>query len=235
LTKLINEPRHSARLRVLYEDNHVLVALKPAGMPVQADRTGDESLVDIVRGRLKEKYNKPGNVYATAVHRLDRPATGVVIFAKTSKAAARLSESFREGRIRKTYLVLVEGVPREREGRLEGWIVKDKVRNVSRLAGEGDPQAKMATLSWRILKKSADMSLLEIDLETGRSHQIRVQLAEAGMHVAGDRKYGAKSGMGGMIALHAARISFPHPVKDETVSVSAQPPESWEKLLSPMR
>ena len=219
------------KLEIIFEDNHVLAVVKPAGLPAQRDRTGDPSLNDLVKEDLKRRFKKPGNVYATAVHRLDRPASGIVLIAKTEKAAARLSAAFREKSVRKTYLAVVEGKPPAAEATLQGWLIKDAARNTSRMALEGDRGAKSASLTYRVLGGDGDFCLLEVDLETGRGHQVRVQLSDAGMPVAGDRRYGAKSGFGPMIALHAARIAFPHPVREEEITLYAPPPQRWTELF----
>ncbi|HDH97411.1 MAG TPA: RNA pseudouridine synthase, partial [Proteobacteria bacterium] len=193
-------------IAILYEDNHLLVVSKPAGLPVQRDASGDESLIDLAKAYIKERYKKPGNVFATAVHRIDRPASGIVIIARTSKAASRLTREFREGRVERIYLAVVEGKPRSRSHRLEGWILKDRRRNTSRMVDEGTMGAKYACLSYRLLGSFGGYSLLEVHLKTGRSHQARVQLADAGTPVAGDLRYGSQRGFGHLIGLHAAYV-----------------------------
>lgn len=223
--------QHIPNLEILYEDNHVLAVVKPAGVLVQRDASGDISLIDIAKAYIKERYKKPGNVFVTAVHRIDRPASGIVLLAKTSKAASRLSKAFRDNRVKKAYLIVVEGNPASREEKLEGWILKKTERNISKMVSEGAAGAKRASLSYRVLGRFGDYSLLAVFSETGRSHQIRVQLSNAGFPVAGDKRYGAKSGFGNMIALHAASITFPHPTHDEEIALHASPPEVWSDLF----
>ena len=218
-------------LRILFEDNHVLAIDKPAGVPVQADQSLDPSINDLVKADLKARYGKPGNVFATAVHRLDRPASGIVLVAKTSKAASRLSAAFREDRVDKTYLAVVEAVRDVHWEKIEGWMVKDRSKNTSRMVAEDTAGAKFASLSFKSLGRFGEFTLLQVKLKTGRSHQVRVQLAYAGMPLAGDKRYGARSAFGKMIGLHAASVVFPHPTKDEQVSVIAEPPASWEEVF----
>lgn len=218
-------------LEILYEDNHVIAVIKPHGIPVQKDISHDTSLIDLVKDYIKRRDKKPGNVFVSAVHRIDRPASGIVLLAKTSKAASRLAEAFRENRVKKTYLVVVEGNPRTKEQKLEGWIVKDRVKNTSRIVPKQVEGAKYASLTYRVLGRFGKYSLLEIDLETGRSHQIRVQLSNAKVPVAGDLRYGAKSRFGNMIALHAASLTFPHPTKNEEIKIRAHLPKEWENLF----
>lgn len=218
-------------LEILYEDNHVMAIIKPHGMPVQKDASGDKSLIDFVKDHIKKRDNKPGNVFISAVHRIDRPAGGIVLLAKTSKAASRLAEAFRNNRIHKKYLAVVEGCPRTKEQRLEGWIVKDRAKNTSKIVPNQVKGAKFASLTYRVIGQFKKYSILEIDLETGRSHQIRVQLSGAGFPIAGDLRYGAKEGFGKMIALFAVSLTFPHPTKNEEIKVCAQIPADWEKVF----
>mgnify|MGYP001570675692 CR=1 FL=1 len=214
-------------LVVLYEDNHCLAVLKPAGMLTAGDRTGDVSLLDLARQYVKEKYHKPGNVYLGLVHRLDRPVSGVVLFARTSKAAARLSEQFRGGRVRKTYLAWVEGCPPQLKGLMEDLLVKDRRENISRSAAAESADARRAELSYQVRKKVAGRSLLEVRPRTGRSHQIRVQLASRGLPIVGDVKYGGRRVRQLGIALHALELTFDHPVRHELVCVRAPLPKHW--------
>jgi 23S rRNA pseudouridine1911/1915/1917 synthase len=212
-------------LDVFYEDNHCLAVLKPAGLLTAGDRTGDVSLVDRVRDYLRTKYNKPGKVFVGVVHRLDRPVAGVVLFARTSKAAARLSEQFRAGRVEKVYQALVEGRVAIREGVLVDRLVKNHETNVVRRSGASDPRGRESRLSFRRLKSEHATTLLEIRPTTGRSHQIRVQLAAAGHPIVGDRKYGSKHPFKEGIALRAVRLTFEHPTTKLPITVEA--PADW--------
>ena len=225
-------------LQVLFEDNHCLALLKPAGLLTMGDVTGDESAVDLAREYLREKYDKPGNVFVGVVHRLDRPVSGVLLFARTSKAASRLSEQFRKHSTRKVYHAVVEGRPPQREGELVDWLVKSAASNVSRVvrrtldADEHDHSggSKESRLAYRCLKASSGFSLLEIDLHTGRSHQIRVQLSSRDMPICGDTKYGSKTRLEGWLALHAASLTFEHPTRKETITVTAPHPTNWDRF-----
>jgi 23S rRNA pseudouridine1911/1915/1917 synthase len=209
-------------LSVAYEDNHCLAVFKPAGLLTAGDRTGDVALVDRVREYLRIKYKKPGNVFVGVVHRLDRPVAGIVLFARTSKAAARLSEQFRSGRVEKVYEALVEGRVALREGLLEDRLVKDHKTNVVRRSSGADPRARESSLSFRRLSRTETTTLLEIRPTTGRSHQIRVQLATAGHPIVGDRKYGSKRPFeAGSIALQAVSLTFEHPTTRLSVTVEA--------------
>jgi 23S rRNA pseudouridine1911/1915/1917 synthase len=208
-------------LRLLYEDNHCIAVFKPAGLLTVGDRTGDVSLVDLVRDDLRHRYQKPGNVFVGVVHRLDRPVAGVVLFARTSKAAARLAEQFRTRRVTKIYQALVEGRVAAREGTLVDQLVKDRRSNVVSRATEANRAAKEGSLTFRRLQGFADSTLLEIEPRSGRSHQIRVQLAAAGHPIVGDRKYGSKRAFPDGIALRAVRLVFEHPVRKVPVCVEA--------------
>jgi 23S rRNA pseudouridine1911/1915/1917 synthase len=214
-------------LRVVYEDNHCLAVIKPAGLLTAGDRTGDVSLVDQVRDYLRAKYKKPGNVFVGVVHRLDRPVGGVVLFARTSKAAARLSEQFRAGRVEKVYQALVEGRVARREGELVDRLVKDHKTNVVRRSAQDEPSARESRLYFRRLKSTADATLLEIRPQTGRSHQIRVQLAATGHPIVGDRKYGSKRLFEDGIALRAVQLTFEHPTTKQPITVEA--PTDWSR------
>jgi 23S rRNA pseudouridine1911/1915/1917 synthase len=195
--------------------------LKPAGLLTAGDRTGDVSLVDKVRDYLRTKYKKPGNVFVGVVHRLDRPVSGLVLFARTSKAASRLAEQFRSGRVEKVYQALVEGRVAEREGLLVDRLVKDHRANVVRGSAATDPRARESRLSFRRLKCTSSTTLLEIRPTTGRSHQIRVQLAAAGHPIVGDRKYGSKHSFDDGIALRAVRLTFEHPTTRLPITLEA--------------
>ncbi|MCB1154860.1 RluA family pseudouridine synthase [bacterium] len=216
---------------ILYEDNHMLAVNKPPGAPVQMDASEDPCLIDAVKYDLIHRHNKPGNAYAVPVHRLDRPSSGVLLFAKTSKATSRLMTSFAGRKVRKIYWVIVEGIPQTKKGRLTGWLLKNKATNRSELVPGDTPGAKNAALSYEVTAASKDRALLRIELETGRGHQIRVQLADIGHPVAGDLRYGHRQGFGSMIALHAGRLEVPHPTRDETIVIIAPPPARWRELF----
>ena len=211
---------------LIYEDNHLLVVNKPAGLLVQGDRSGEETLLDHARVYLKEKYNKPGNVFVGLVHRLDRPASGVVALARTSKSASRISEQFRQRTVEKTYHAWVEGACSE-QGRLEDYLVRENFRSRVGDRNEG----KLASLTYQRLKFTAQRSLVEINLETGRHHQIRVQFSHHRHPVWGDVKYGAASrSREKRIALHAAHITIDHPTLRERKTFHAVSPVFWESF-----
>ena len=216
---------------VLHVDNHLLVVDKPAGMLAQEDATGDADLVTLAKAYLKARFERPGNVFVGLVHRLDRPASGVVVLARTSKAAARLSAQFagRDQGLDKRYLAVVEG-RLEGGGALVDWLVKGERGTVHRVP-EGTTGAKRAALSYEVLAVEGHRTLVGVSLETGRAHQIRVQLAGLGTPVVGDLRYGAKTplGDGRGIALHAARLAFTHPTRPERVVFAARPP--WRGLM----
>lgn len=216
-------------LTVLYEDNHLLAVAKPAGVLVQGDASGDPTLFEAAKAYLKERYAKPGNVYLGLVHRLDRPVSGLVLFARTSKAAARLSAQFREGRAHKTYLAVVEGVPAPAAGDLACWLAAaGDAQGKTAAAAAPFPGAREARLSYRVREGGAGAALLEVEPATGRRHQIRVQLAAAGHPVLGDVKYGARGPrVGEGIALHAWRLTVAHPVGGAEVTLEAPPPPDW--------
>jgi 23S rRNA pseudouridine1911/1915/1917 synthase len=221
-------------LAVLYEDNHCLAVAKPAPFPTQAP-PGIPSLEGIAKAYLKEKHHKPGNVYLGVPHRLDRPVSGVVLFARNTKAARRLSEQFRERSVRKLYWALVEGDVAEEEGRWEDWLVKVPEEARSIVVAPSAPGAQLATLGYRRLWTDQQRALLEVCLETGRMHQIRVQAALRGHPIQGDELYGAKTSFGPpaavprdrIIALHALQLSFLHPIRFEPIRVTAPLPEYW--------
>ncbi|HOX25569.1 MAG TPA: RluA family pseudouridine synthase [Candidatus Krumholzibacteria bacterium] len=216
-------------LQILFEDNHLLAVVKPANLLVQGDSTGDPTLLEAARTYLKAEYAKPGNVYLGLVHRLDRPVSGVVLFARTSKAAARLSRQFREGTVRKIYLAVVEGGCEPPAGELVHYLASTgDARGVTRAALAAFPGSKLARLRYHVTDRAADRSRLEIELITGRRHQIRAQLALAGWPVWGDAKYGARprASTAG-IGLHAWRLGVVHPVSGEPVVLEASPPAEW--------
>lgn len=213
-------------MQVLYEDNHIVVVSKAPGEIVQGDRTGDTPLSDTVKQWLKERHAKPGNVFLGVVHRLDRPVAGLVVFAKTSKALTRLNEMFRQGRVKKTYWAITRQLPPEPEGRLVHYITSSQQGNKSYASATPRPGAKEAALIYRLLASSKSFHLLEINLETGRKHQIRVQLAAMGCPVKGDLKYGdRRSNPDGSISLLARHIEFTHPVSGQPIDVVAPLPD----------
>lgn len=218
---------------VLYEDNHLIVVVKPAGMLVQGDATGDVCLLDEIKKYLKEKYKKPGNVFLGLVHRLDRPVTGIVVLAKTSKAASRLSEQFRSHSLSKIYHALVHGQMKEKSGTLIAYLQKNHATNeTSVFATPGDGRQR-AELAYETVQASKNYSLIKIDLKTGRSHQIRAQLASAGCPIVGDTKYGAHDNWTkGTIALASTSITFKLATSDERKTISMDIPRPWMKFLN---
>ena len=223
-------------MEVLYEDNHIIAVNKTCNEIVQGDKTGDTPLSEIVKAYIKDKYNKPGEVFLGVTHRLDRPTSGVVLFARTSKALTRLNEMFKSHeQIRKTYWAIVQGCPKVPEARLENYLTRNETLNKSFIAKPGAKEAKLAVLTYKTLVKGEHYTLLEINLETGRHHQIRCQLAAIGCPVKGDLKYGAKrSNPDGGISLHARQIAFIHPVKKEPICITAPVPNDslWQQLAA---
>lgn len=223
-------------MTVLYEDNHIIAVNKTCNEIVQGDKTGDMPLSETVKAYIKEKYNKPGEVFLGVTHRLDRPTSGVVLFARTSKALTRLNEMFKSHeQIRKTYWAIVQGAPKQAEARLENWLTRNETLNKSFIGKPGAKEAKQAILSYKTLVRGENYTLLEINLETGRHHQIRCQLAAIGCPVKGDLKYGAKrSNPDGGICLHARKIEFIHPVKKETICITAPVPNDslWQQFAA---
>lgn len=208
-------------MEIVYEDNHIVVVNKAAGEIVQGDKTGDTPLSEMVKQYLKEKYNKPGNVFCGVVHRIDRPVSGLVIFARTSKALERLNKILREGEIHKTYRAVVEGHPAQKEALLENWLVSDGRINKTFVTDSRNRDAKLSRLEYRTVEEGDRYSLLEINLLTGRKHQIRAQLSAIGHPLKGDLKYGARrSNRDGGISLQAFRIRFTHPVSKEEIDLS---------------
>ena len=213
-------------MTVVYEDNHIIVVNKTASEIVQADKTGDTPLSETVKQYLKEKYQKPGNVFLGVTHRLDRPVSGLVIFAKTSKALTRLNEMFRTGGVKKTYWAVVKNAPKEPEGELVHFLVRNEKQNKSYAYDKEVPNSKKAVLDYRLIGRSENYYLLEVDLKTGRHHQIRCQLAKMGCPIKGDLKYGSpRSNPDGSICLHARRVRFVHPVSKELIVLEAPLPE----------
>ena len=220
-------------MTVLYEDNHIIVVNKSPGEIVQGDKTGDKPLSDIVREYLKEKYQKPGNVFCGVTHRLDRPTSGVVLFARTSKALSRLNEMFRNGEVDKTYWAIVKNKPPKEEDTLVHYLIKDEKNNKSTAYDSEKPHTKRAVLHYRLIAASQKYYLLEVSLETGRHHQIRCQLAKIGSPIKGDLKYGAERSNGdGSISLHARSIALIHPVSKLRIEVTAPVPEEllWQRF-----
>lgn len=220
-----------SNLQVIYEDNHIIIVNKRAGDIIQRDKTGDTPLSDVIKQYLKEKYSKPGNVYLGVVHRLDRPTTGIVLFAKTSKALPRLNKLFAEKKAHKTYWALVKNKPPNTKDTLINWLKKNPKNNKSTAFKTQVDGSKKAILHYKILKKLDNYFLLEIELETGRHHQIRCQLSSIGCPIKGDLKYGFdRSNKDGSIHLHAKQLEFNHPVKNEPVLVKAHLPNDvvWQ-------
>lgn len=215
-----------ANLQVLYEDNHLIAINKRPGDIVQGDKTGDIPLSDVVKAYIKKKYDKPGNVYLGVVHRLDRPTSGIVVFAKTSKALPRLNKLFAEKEAKKTYWAIVKNLPKKENDTLIHWLKRNSKQNKSYAYKKEIPDSKKAILDYRVIKKLDTYFLLEIDLKTGRHHQIRSQFTAIGCPIKGDLKYGFdRSNKNGSIHLHARSLSFIHPVKKELLEFVAQPPQ----------
>jgi 23S rRNA pseudouridine1911/1915/1917 synthase len=215
------------QLSVLYEDNHCLAVAKPAGV-VSTHFTGHEETLDrAVKQYLKDRYHKPGNVFLGIVHRLDKPVSGVLLFARTSKAAARLAEQFRAGTVEKVYWAVVEGTAEPVEGDLDDWLKKDHAAGRVEVVGPRTPGARQALLHYRRLAGQAGLTWLELRPRTGRTHQLRVQLAHRGHPVYGDARYGSAHPFGRGIALHARSLTFQHPVRHEPVTLTAEVPRPW--------
>ena len=219
-------------LNIVYEDNHLIVVLKPHNIPSQADESGDKDMLTLVKEYIKVKYEKPGNVYVGLVHRLDRPTGGLMVFAKTSKAASRLSEQLKDGRFSKTYLTVLENVPTDRRKKQVNYLKKDEKNNIVRIVPMGEEGAKKAELIYNVLDVQNNLSLTEIDLLTGRSHQIRVQMSSLKTPVYGDIKYGAKRGtnraengavLTNNLALWAYKLTFEHPTTKNAMTFKSYP------------
>jgi 23S rRNA pseudouridine1911/1915/1917 synthase len=218
-------------LDVLYEDNHLLVVNKPAGIPTQGARAERASLLSLAKAYIKKKYGKPGNVYLGTVSRLDAAVSGVVVFARTSKAAARLAEQFRSRKVRKVYWAIVAGNPAA-GATCHDWLAKDEARHRMRVVEGQSAGAVPARLDYRRLKHLDHGWLLEVTLETGRKHQIRVQLAARSLPILGDRKYGSRESFPGGIALHSRLLELVHPTRGEPMTLVAEPPAAWRSFGS---
>lgn len=220
-------------MEVLYEDNHIIIVYKEAGEIVQGDKTGDEPLSEIVKRWIKDKYQKPGNVFLGIVHRLDRPVSGLVIFAKTSKALTRLNNMFRNGEVHKTYWAIVTRPPFEKEATLTDWLVRNERQNKSYAYNHQVPTSKKSILHYKVINQSERYTLLEINLMTGRHHQIRCQLSNMDCPIKGDLKYGAqRSNSDGSISLLSHRIEFIHPVSKENICIESPLPNDnlWQAI-----
>lgn len=220
-------------MKVIYEDNHIIIVAKNSGEIVQGDKTGDIPLSETVKEWIKEKYNKPGNVFLGVVHRLDRPVSGLVVFAKTSKALSRLNEMFRTGDVHKTYWAIVKNRPRELEATLTHWIVRNEKQNKSYAHDREVKNSKKATLHYKVIGASVNYTLVEVQLMTGRHHQIRCQLAKIGCPIKGDLKYGAdRSNPDGSISLLSRYVEFVHPVSKEVIKATAPLPDDvlWKAM-----
>lgn len=221
------------KIKVIYEDNHIIVVEKPVNVPSQSDKTGDMDVLSMIKEYLKEKYHKSGNVYLGLIHRLDRPVGGVMVYAKTSKAAARLSEQVREKMMEKKYLSIVDGKMEKESSILEDYLWKNESTNLSKIVKEGTKNAKYAKLEYRVIKyeKEINLSVLEIKLYTGRHHQIRVQFSSRNHSIYGDQKYGTR-GKGKQIALWAYELSFEHPITKKRLTFKSVPEKigSWKIL-----
>lgn len=222
-------------LNILYEDNHLIAVNKSTSDLVQGDKTGDITLLDRLKAYIKTKYNKPGDVFLGVVHRLDRPVSGVVVFARTSKSLTRLNQLFKERAVDKTYWAVVKNQPEKEEDRLEHWLVRNEKKNKSFAYDIEKPDSKKGILHYKSLVRLTNYSLLEVKLETGRHHQIRSQLAKIGSPIKGDLKYGfSRSNPDGGISLHARSLSFVHPVKKTNLTIVAEPPPNdtlWNAFI----
>jgi len=212
---------------ILHEDNHLLVVAKPAGLLVQGDATGDPCLLDHARSYLAARYDKPGRVFIAAAHRLDRPVSGVVVLARTSKAAGRLSDAFRTRRVEKEYVAVVQGRPDADSGEVQNWLLKDARANRVTAVPEGTVGAKQARTRYTLLSEAGHRSLVSVEPITGRSHQLRVHLAGLGCPVVGDLRYGEGPGLGAGILLHCRRITLPHPIGGAASTFEAPLPALW--------
>jgi 23S rRNA pseudouridine1911/1915/1917 synthase len=229
------QPQHNLDISILYEDNHLLVVEKPVNVPTQEDASGDPDLLSILKEEIKARYQKPGNVYLGLVHRLDRPVGGAMVFAKTSKAASRLSDQIRTHAFGKTYLAVIRGIPSEKNGRLEHYLEKDQASNTVQAVPPSTPGSKHAILEYEVLSSKESLSLVSVHLLTGRSHQIRVQFSEIGHPLYGDQKYGAGvNAPGQQIALWSIRIHLQHPTTKKEMEFTSHPPDQhpWNLFSS---
>lgn len=220
-------------MTVVYEDNHLIVVNKNSSEIVQGDKTGDTPLSETVKQYIKETYAKPGNVFLGVVHRLDRPVSGLVMFARTSKALPRLNDMFRNGEVQKTYWAIIKNRPQQPEGELVHYLIRNEKQNKSYAYEKEVPHSKKAVLHYRLIGRSQNYYLLEIDLKTGRHHQIRCQLAKIGCPIKGDLKYGfSRSNSDGSISLHARKMSFIHPVSKKKIEIEAPVPDDnlWKSM-----
>lgn len=220
-------------MQILYEDNHIIVVSKTSGEIVQGDKTGDKTLCDSVKEYIKEKYAKPGNVFLGIAHRLDRPVSGIVIFAKTSKALSRLNNMFRDGKVHKLYWAITQNMPQKEEDTLTHWIVRNEKQNKSYAYDREKPGSKKAMLHYKVISSTDNYTLLAVNLMTGRHHQIRCQLSAIGCPIKGDLKYGSRrSNNDGSISLHARKVEFVHPVSKQPMCIEAPVPDDrlWREI-----
>lgn len=220
-------------MQILYEDNHIIVVSKTSGEIVQGDKTGDKTLCDSVKEYIKEKYAKPGNVFLGIAHRLDRPVSGIVIFAKTSKALSRLNNMFRDGEVHKLYWAITQNMPQKEEDTLTHWIVRNEKQNKSYAYDREKPGSKKAMLHYKVISSTDNYTLLAVNLMTGRHHQIRCQLSAVGCPIKGDLKYGSRrSNNDGSISLHARKVEFVHPVSKQPMCIEAPVPDDrlWREI-----
>jgi 23S rRNA pseudouridine1911/1915/1917 synthase len=222
-------------LKILFEDNHLIIVNKNPGDLTQGDITGDITLGDKIKSYLKKKYNKPGNVFLGITHRLDRPTSGVIIFTKTSKSLKRLNEMFKDNEIKKTYWAVVKSITKKKSDKLENHLIKNQKQNKSYVAKVSNTKSKKAILFYKVIFELQKFSLLSIKLETGRHHQIRTQLSHVGFPIKGDLKYGyPRSNNDGSIHLHSRKVSFIHPVTKKNIEITAIPPKNniWDLCLN---
>ena len=220
-------------MQILYEDNHIIVVSKTSGEIVQGDKRGDKTLCDSVKEYIKEKYAKPGNVFLGIAHRLDRPVSGIVIFAKTSKALSRLNNMFRDGEVHKLYWAITQNMPQKEEDTLTHWIVRNEKQNKSYAYDREKPGSKKAMLHYKVISSTDNYTLLAVNLMTGRHHQIRCQLSAIGCPIKGDLKYGSRrSNNDGSISLHARKVEFVHPVSKQPMCIEAPVPDDrlWREI-----